>query len=219
MNPPLRVLIADDQTLLRASLQVLLDGDGFAVAGTAADGEQAVELALRERPDVVLMDVRMPGTDGITATERIVAADPAIKIIILTTFDLDEYVFEGLRAGASGFLLKDCPPEELIAAIRIVARGDALLAPAVTRRIISRFTARPARTRRPVVLAPLTDREREILELIARGRSNAELGAELFLSVSTIKTHVSSLLSKLGARDRAQLVIIAYEAGVVSPAS
>ena len=216
-----RILIADDQALLRASLRALVNGyDGCEVVGEAANGAQAVELAAGLRPDLVLMDVRMPVLDGIEATRRITAADPAVKVLILTTFDLDEYVYAGLLAGASGFLLKDSPPADLVKAIEVIRGGEALLTPAATRRLITEFvTGRKAHSRAAAApnetLDNLTTREREVLTLIARGLSNTEIGAELFVSMSTVKTHISALLAKLGARDRAQLVIRAYEGGVV----
>ncbi|MEY9925635.1 DNA-binding NarL/FixJ family response regulator [Catenulispora sp. GP43] len=217
-----RILIADDQALLRASLRALVNGyDGCVVVGEAANGAQAVELAAALRPDLVLMDVRMPVLDGIEATRRITAADPAVRVLILTTFDLDEYVYEGLLAGASGFLLKDSPPADLVKAVEVIRGGEALLTPAATRRLITEFVkGRKARTHAAPppntgALDHLTAREREVLTLVARGLSNTEIGAELFVSMSTVKTHMSALLAKLGARDRAQLVIRAYEAGVV----
>src|SRR3954447_8825696 len=218
----IRVAIADDQPLVRSGFAVLLrSADDIDVVGEAGDGNEAVELAQRERPDVFLMDIRMPEMDGLEATRRILS-DPsadATSVLILTTFDLDEYVFEALRAGASGFLLKDTLPEELLAAVRVVADGDALLAPKVTRRLIEQFVQQPAST--PAVANPgldmLTDREREVFAAVARGLSNAEIGEDLFMSHATAKTHVSRLLTKLNARDRAQLVMIAYEAGVIVP--
>ncbi|NUO61164.1 MAG: response regulator transcription factor [Hamadaea sp.] len=216
MTEPLRVLLADDQTLLRGSLRVLIDAEpGMVATGEAATGEQAVRLARSQRPDVVLMDVRMPGTDGIEATRQI-CADPgsSVRVLMLTMFDLDQYVFTALRAGASGFLLKDTPPADLLTAIRVVAAGDGLLAPGVTRRLIAEFARRPE----PVPRADLpgvTDRERDVLELIARGLSNAEISDRLHVGAATVKTHVGHLLTKLGARDRAQLVIAAYESGLV----
>jgi len=218
---PVRVLIADDQALVRAGLATLLDSQpDLEVVGQAGDGREAIRLARELRPDVVLMDVRMPVLDGIEATRRIVA-DPAtasVRVLVLTTFDLDEYVYAALRAGASGFLLKDSSPEDLQHAIRVVADGGALIAPAVTRRLIAEFAARPAAGRPAARLAErLTGREIEVLRLVARGLSNAELAAELFLSPLTAKTHVSRILTKLGVRDRAQLVVIAYEAGLVIP--
>jgi DNA-binding NarL/FixJ family response regulator len=208
------VLIADDQALLRGSFRVLVESEpDLAVVAEAADGEQAVALTRSERPDVVLMDVRMPGMDGIEATRRI---GGAARVLIVTMFDLDAYVYSALRAGASGFLLKDTRPGDLLAAIRVVAAGEALLAPTVTRRLIEEFTRTPST---PLVrgLEGVTGREREVLTLIARGLSNAELAAHLHLSLATVKTHIGRLLTKLGARDRAQLVIAAYEAGLVRP--
>ena len=216
-----RILIADDQALLRASLRALVNGyNGCEVVGEAENGAQAVDLAADLSPDLVLMDVRMPVLDGIEATRRITTADPTTRVLILTTFDLDEYVYEGLLAGASGFLLKDSPPADLVTAIEVIRGGEALLTPAATRRLITEFVrGRKARGHAAAASATavdnLTAREREVLTLVARGLSNAEIGAELFVSMSTVKTHVSALLAKLGARDRAQLVIHAYETGVV----
>jgi DNA-binding NarL/FixJ family response regulator len=213
----LRLLIADDQMLVRAGFRKLLDGEpGLAVVGEAADGLDAVELAAQLRPDVVLMDIRMPRMDGIEATRRVAAELPGVAVLVLTTYDLDEYVFNALRAGASGFLLKDSPPDELIAAIKIVGRGDALIAPSVTRRLIAEFTARldPREA-----LPPVSARERDVLVGVARGLNNAELASELFIGEATVKSHVSSLLAKLDCRDRVQLVVRAYEAGVVVPGS
>ena len=219
----IRVLVADDQTLVRAGFRVLVESaPDLEVVGEAGDGVEAVELARRELPDVVLMDIRMPVMDGLEATRRTVALDRAegIRVLVLTTFDLDEYVYEALRAGASGFLLKDTPPADLLAAIRVVAAGDALLAPSVTRRLIAEFARRPEPSAvTPAALAALTDREREVLALVARGLSNAEIAELLVVSGATAKTHVSRVLAKLGARDRAQLVMLAYETGLVTPGS
>jgi DNA-binding NarL/FixJ family response regulator len=219
----IRVLVADDQTLVRAGFRVLVESaPDLEVVGEAGDGVEAVELARRELPDVVLMDIRMPRMDGLEATRRILALDRAegVRVLVLTTFDLDEYVYEALRAGASGFLLKDTPPADLLAAIRVVAAGDALLAPSVTRRLIAEFARRPEPSAvTPAALDPLTDREREVLALVARGLSNAEIAELLVVSGATAKTHVSRVLAKLGARDRAQLVMLAYETGLVTPGS
>jgi DNA-binding NarL/FixJ family response regulator len=214
------VLIADDQALLRGSFRVLLDlTPDLTVVGEAGNGAEAVALARDTQPDVVLMDVRMPQMDGIEATRLIAGAPrtPHTRVLILTTFDLDEYVYAALRAGASGFLLKDVRPDDLVAAIRVVAGGDALLAPAVTRRLIAEFAARPERRPRTAGPPGVTEREREVLLLVARGLSNTEIADRLRLSLATVKTHVSRLLTKLGARDRAQLVIVAYETGLVLP--
>ena len=218
-DKPLRVLVADDQELVRAGFCVILEAAGFTVVGEAADGEAAVALAASERPDVVLMDVRMPVMDGLEATRRITRpGDGAPKVVILTTFDLDDYVYEALRAGASGFLLKDAPRADLAAAIRVAAAGDALLAPSVTRRLIEAFARRPAPAApSPSRLASLTPRERDILLLVARGLSNAEIARDLVVSEATVKTHVGHLLAKLGLRDRVQAVILAYETGAVTP--
>jgi len=221
---PIRVLVVDDQELVRAGFCVILDNaDGISVAGEAADGAAALAQAAALRPDVVLMDVRMPGMDGLEATRRLTSggddtlASPP-KVVMLTTFDLDDYVYEALRAGASGFLLKDSPRADLIAAVRAAAAGDALLAPSVTRRLIEAFARRPAEAApAPSRLASLTARERDVLLLLARGRSNAEVAAALFVSEATVKTHVGNLLAKLGLRDRVQAVILAYETGIVRP--
>ena len=217
-----RVLVVDDQALLRTAFSSLIDAeDDLEVAGEAADGRQAVELAARLAPDVVVMDVRMPVMDGIEATRHITAdrAQTAPRVLILTTFDLDEYVFEALRAGASGFALKSRPLEELLSAIRTVAEGEALLAPSVTRRLIAHFTEADRVPRRtPRGLDELTEREREVLSLVARGLSNAELAETLHVSLPTVKSHVSRILTKLGARDRTQLVVLAYESGLVTTA-
>jgi DNA-binding NarL/FixJ family response regulator len=211
------VLVADDEALLRSAFSSLIEAqDDLEVIGVAADGRQAVDLVTSLAPDVVVMDVRMPVMDGIEATRQITGNRSGSRVLILTTFDLDEYVFEALRAGASGFALKSRPPEELLSGIRTIAAGDALLAPSVTRRLIAHFTDRSRATARtPWGLDEITDREREVLVLVARGFSNAELAATLHVTVPTAKTHVSRLLTKLGARDRTQLVILAYETGVV----
>jgi DNA-binding NarL/FixJ family response regulator len=217
---PISVLVVDDQELVRAGFCVILqNADGITVAGEAADGAAAVAQATALAPDVVLMDVRMPGMDGLEATRLITAtAAGHPKVVMLTTFDLDDYVYEALRAGASGFLLKDSPRGDLIAAVRAAAAGDALLAPSVTRRLIEAFARRPAETApSPSQLAALTARERDVLLLLARGRSNAEIAAALFVSEATVKTHVGNVLAKLGLRDRVQAVILAYETGIVVP--
>ncbi len=217
----IRVLVADDQALVRGSFRLLVDtAPDLQVIGEAASGAEAVEIATREKPDVLLMDIRMPGMDGIEATRQITGSEQtaAAKVLILTTFDLDEYVYAALRAGASGFLLKDTPPADLLAAIRVIAAGDALLAPAVTRRLIAEFARRPEPGQQPAAnLEGVTDREREVLTLIARGLSNAEIAQALHVTMATAKTHVGRLLAKLGARDRAQLVMVAYETGLVQP--
>ncbi|QFG26330.1 response regulator transcription factor [Actinomadura sp. WMMB 499] len=216
----LRVLVADDQALVRGSFGVLIDtAPGLRVVGEAGTGAEAVELAGREHPDVVLMDVRMPEMDGLEATRRICADLPDVRVLILTTFDLDSYVYGALRAGASGFLLKDTPPADLLAAVRVIAEGESLLAPTVTRRLIAEFVRGPGPVQPPPAgLDALTAREREVLTLISRGLSNAELAEHLHLSPATVKTHIGHLLAKLDARDRAQLVIAAYETGLVRPA-
>ena len=217
----IRVLIADDQALVRAGFRVLIDSAAdLEVVGEAGDGREAVDLARTTHADVVLMDVRMPVLDGLAATRELAGKQGGPRIIILTTFDIDEYVFEALRAGASGFLLKDTEPAELLQAVRIVAGGEALLAPSVTRRLIEEFATRPDPHRTPpAALEVLTEREREVLSLVARGLSNGEIAMELFISPATAKTHVSRVMMKLGARDRAQLVVTAYETGLVSPRS
>jgi DNA-binding NarL/FixJ family response regulator len=217
----LGILIVDDQALVRAGFRMILDAEeDMEVVGEAADGREAVTEALRLRPNVVLMDVRMPDVDGIEATRRLLAEDrPAAKVLMLTTFDMDEYVYEALRVGASGFLLKDVPPEQLVDGIRAVAKGDALLAPSLTRRVIEEFVRRPPpslRTLQPK-LQELTARELEVLKLIARGLSNAEIATELFVSEATVKTHVAHVLMKLDLRDRVQAVVTAYETGLVEP--
>ena len=213
------VLIADDQALVRVGLRKVLETEPeLAVVGEAVDGEDAAAAARRLRPDIVLMDIRMPVLDGIEATRRIVRAHPDTRVLILTTFGLDTYVYDALRAGASGFMLKDAPPEEIVAAVRIVASGEALLAPAVTRAVIEEFVGqRPAVQPAPASVAELTPREREVLDLLARGRSNAEICEQLVISEATTKTHVARILQKLGLRDRVQTVIYAYESGLVTP--
>jgi DNA-binding NarL/FixJ family response regulator len=236
----IRVLLADDEKLIRAGFRVLLEAaDDIVVIGEAVNGDEAVELATAERPDVILMDIRMPGTDGLTATSRIAAASDlnGVRVVILTTFETDEYVYQALRAGASGFLVKDAEPEELIRAVRVVHRGEALLSPSVTRRLIASLARRAPTTQSttgptntgpgtggsasrafPAAnLARITDREREVLALVAQGLSNDEIAVRLYLSPLTTKTHVSHIMTKLCARDRAQLVVIAYESGLVVP--
>ncbi|GAA3114193.1 MULTISPECIES: response regulator transcription factor [Nonomuraea] len=216
----IRVLLADDQTLVRAGFRsILSDEDDIEVVAEAATGAQAIDGAREHRPDVVLMDIRMPELDGLEATRRI-AGDQALgdaKVIILTTFDLDDYVYGALRAGASGFLVKDTEPAELIHAVRVVARGDALIAPSITRRLIAEFAGRVKRPDPGPELNALTEREREVMTLVAGGLSNDEIAARLVVSPATAKTHVSRILTKLGVRDRAQLVVIAYEAGMITP--
>jgi DNA-binding NarL/FixJ family response regulator len=217
----IRVVVADDQALVRGGFSVLLkSAPDLDVAGEASDGLEAVDLATRLRPDVVLMDVRMPNLDGIEATRRITADArlASTRVIILTTFDLDEYVHEALRAGASGFLLKDTLPDELLGAVRVVAGGDALISPRITRRLIEEFARRPEPgATASAALAPLTERELEVLVLVAKGNANSEIAEALYVSHATVKTHVSRLLAKLYARDRAQLVMLAYETGLVTP--
>jgi DNA-binding NarL/FixJ family response regulator len=213
----IRVLVADDQGMIRAGLRSLLEQDGtICVVGEAVDGHDAIRAARRASPDVVLMDIRMPELDGIEATRRLLQDRPETRVLALTTFDLDEYVFDALRAGASGFLLKDAPAEDLIGAVHTLARGEALLAPAVTKRVIELFVAMPV-PRAPAELELLSVRELEVLRLLATGMSNAEIARHLFVSDATVKTHVSSVLSKLGIRDRVQAVIYSYEAGLVVP--
>ena len=218
-RPPIRVLVADDQALMRTGFRMILDAeDDIEVVGEAIDGADAVRQYRSLRPDVVVMDVRMPTMDGIEATGRLSDEEPPARVLILTTFDLDEYVYEALRAGASGFLLKDRPSEELVAAVRVIAAGEALLAPSVTRRLIEEFARRPG-------IAPasgleeLTEREREVLVLMARGLSNAEIATSLHVAETTVKTHVGRVLQKLRLRDRAQAVVVAYESGLVQPGS
>jgi DNA-binding NarL/FixJ family response regulator len=214
----IKVLLVDDQVLVRSGFRMILEArEDFEVIGEAADGRQAVELAAITSPDVILMDIRMPELDGVEATQRILAAGSAARILILTTFDLDEYVVRAIRAGASGFLLKDVRPQQLVEAIRVVAAGEALLAPTVTRRLLDRFARDLELEASAPALDQLTEREREILELVAHGLSNAEIAARLVVGESTVKTHVSAVLRKLGLRDRVQAVIAAYDAGLVRP--
>ena len=221
----IRVVVADDQALVRAGLATLLDSQpGLSVVGQAGDGQEAVRLAREARPDVVLMDVRMPLLDGLAATRRIAAEQPAgqaahpVRVVILTTYDLDEYVYEALRAGACGFLLKHAPPEELLLGVRAAADSGALLSPAVTKRLLAEFAARrPSAVPAPAALSGLTSREREVLDLVVRGRSNAEIAAQLVVTQSTVKTHVGHILDKLGLRDRIHAVVFGYEHGLVEP--
>jgi DNA-binding NarL/FixJ family response regulator len=213
----IRVLVADDQSMVRAGFRVLLAGEeDIEVVAEASNGVEAVDKAARYDPSVVLMDIRMPELDGLEATRRILADDATARILILTTFDLDEYVYEALRIGASGFVLKDDPPEQLLAAIRTVAGGDALLSPSITKRVIERFTRIPRPTPAPR-LAELTERELEVFRLIARGLSNAEIAAKLYISDTTVKTHITHILQKLDLRDRVQAVVLAYQTGLVEP--
>jgi DNA-binding NarL/FixJ family response regulator len=221
---PVRIVVADDQVLVRAGLATLLDSQpGLSVVGQAGTGEEAVLLTRKLVPDVVLMDIRMPVLDGLAATRRIVAdarasGGPPVRVVVLTTYDLDEYVYEALRAGASGFLLKHAPPEELLLGVRAAADGGALLSPQVTRRLVAEFAARrPATLRRPRELSLLTAREQEVLDLVIRGRSNTEIAASLTVSLSTVKTHLAHVLDKLGLRDRVQAVVYGYEHGLVEP--
>ena len=222
MTPSLRVVVADDQLLVRTGFRMILETeDGIDVVGEAADGVEAVDVCRRLAPDVVLMDVRMPRMDGIEATRRLAGPEVVhpMRVLILTTFDLDDYVYAALRNGASGFLLKDTPPEDLVRALRLVAAGEALLAPSVTRRLIDELAQVQPRPKPPPALALLTSREREVLTLMARGLSNAEIAAELILGETTVKTHVGRVLTKLGLRDRVQAVVLAYESGLVTPRS
>ncbi|WP_418276148.1 response regulator [Isoptericola jiangsuensis] len=223
MSEPVRVALVDDQQLVRAGFRMVIDSQpDLTVAVEAGDGAEALQLLARERVDVVLMDVRMPTMDGITATARLTAVPDSPRVVVLTTFDLDEYVVEAIRAGASGFLLKDAPPEEMLAAIRTVHRGDAVIAPSSTRRLLEHLvTALPvsATSTAHDALDALTDREREVLVLMARGRSNTEIAADLYVAEATVKTHVGRVLAKLGARDRVQAVVTAYETGLVRPGS
>lgn len=216
----IELVIADDQALVRAGFRALVDAqDDMTVVGEATDGEEAVSLAVKHRPDVILMDIRMPGVDGLAATRRITEHERLneCKVVILTTFDLDEYVFEALRAGAAGFLVKDTEPDELLRAVRAVVRGGGLLSPGITRRLIEEFASRAREPAASAEMDRLTDREREVVGLVAEGLSNDEIADRLFMSPATAKTHVSRAMIKLGARDRAQLVVFAYEAGLVRP--
>ena len=212
----IRVALVDDQPLVRAGLRMILsDEEGIEIVGEASDGAEAIRLCAAQRPDVVLMDVRMPGTDGITATREVVRLPEPPRVLVLTTFDLDEVVYDALHAGASGFLLKDAPEERLVTAIRVVAEGGSLFAPAATRRLIEEFVSR--RPRSPAALPELTERETEVLRLIATGLSNAEIGQRIYVTENTVKTHVARILTKLSVRDRVQAVVVAYESGLVRP--
>jgi DNA-binding NarL/FixJ family response regulator len=215
----IRVLIADDQALVRGGFHSILAGQNdIEVVGETADGNETVELVERLQPDVVLMDIRMPGIDGLEATRRIVARGIATRVLVLTTFDVDDYVYEAMKAGASGFLLKTTPPRQLADAVRTIAAGDALLAPSITRRLVEQFVRRPPPgTTVPAVLEELTERERDVLRLLARALSNAEIAAELVVSEATVKSHVNRILTKLNLRDRAQAIVLAYETGLVEP--
>jgi DNA-binding NarL/FixJ family response regulator len=216
----IRVLIADDQALVRGGFHSILAGqDDIEVVGETADGNETVEAVERLQPDVVLMDIRMPGIDGLEATRRIVARGIATRVLILTTFDVDDYVYEAMKAGASGFLLKTAPSRQLADAVRTVAAGDALLAPSITRRLVEQFVRRPPPGTMPLGLAELTERERHVLRMLARALSNAEIAAELVLSEATVKSHVNRILTKLNLRDRAQAIVLAYETGLVEPGS
>nr|WP_246099922.1 response regulator transcription factor [Tessaracoccus rhinocerotis] len=212
----LTVLIVDDQELVRIGFRLIVERAGFSVVGEAGDGLVAVEAARELRPEVILMDIRMPRLDGVEATRRVMQlAPPVPKVLVLTTFDLDEYVYEAIRAGAAGFLLKDVPPEDLVHAIRVVARGEAMLAPSLITRLLEQYTSRPRAGSPPAVLSGLTDRELDVVRLVARGMSNAEIGGLLFLSEATVKTYLSRLLTKLGLRDRLQVAVLAYRTGLV----
>jgi DNA-binding NarL/FixJ family response regulator len=213
----IRVLVVDDQAMVRAGLRLILDGQAdIEVVGEAADGEEAQVAVRRDRPDLVLVDIRMPRLDGIAATRKLIEHDPAVRVLVVTTFDADQYVFEALRAGASGFILKDSSPEQLVAAVRLIAAGDALLAPARTRRLIE-TQVRPKPAVDSSLIGTLTDREREVLVLMARGLDNSQIAAELFISDATVRTHVGHVLSKLNSRSRVQAVVVAYESGLVRP--
>jgi len=217
---PIRVLVADDQELVRRGFCALIAAeDGLEIVGEAATGTEAIDQAFATRPDVILMDIRMPDLDGIAATKRITSDERLAdtKVLVLTTFDLDQYVYDALRAGASGFLLKDTAPQQLLDGIRVIAAGDALIAPGITRRLISEFAARPNTGSENSALSDLTNRERDVLAEVGRGRNNAEIAERLFISPLTAKTHVSRIMTKLAARDRAQLVVVAYETGLVTP--
>jgi DNA-binding NarL/FixJ family response regulator len=215
----IRVVVADDQALVRGGFRLILEAQpDIEVVGEAADGWEAVARAREQRPDVVLMDIRMPGMDGLEATRRLMTTQNPPRVLMLTTFDLDEYVYDALRVGASGFLLKDVRPEQLADAVRAVATGDTLLAPAITRRLVEQYLRRPPPgSRTPLGLAELTDRELDVLRLVARGRSNQQIAGTLFLGESTVKTHLTHLFAKLGLRDRAQAVVLAYESGLIQP--
>ena len=210
-----RVVVVDDQELVRTGFELILTRAGIDVVGQAGDGLEAVEVVAATEPDVVLMDVRMPRLDGIEATRRVLARRPEVRVLVLTTFDLDEYVYAAVQSGACGFLLKDVSPDDLVHAVRVAARGDAIVAPVLTRRLLERFAAGPPVGELPADLATLAERELEVLRLVSRGRSNQEIAAELFLSEATVKTYVSRLLSKLGKRDRVGLAVLAYESGLV----
>ena len=212
-----RVVVVDDQELVRSGFALILERAGLEVVGQAADGLEAIDVVAATAPDVVLMDVRMPRLDGIGATGRIVADRPTVKVLALTTFDLDEYVYAAVRAGASGFLLKDVSPADLVHAVEVVARGDVVVAPALTRRLLDRYAAEPDPTTAPERLSGLSEREVEVLRLVARGLANGQIGEQLFLSEATVKTYVSRLLGKLDVRDRVQLAVVAYETGLVRP--
>jgi DNA-binding NarL/FixJ family response regulator len=211
----IRVVVVDDQELVRMGFRLILERAGFEVLGEAADGLEAVSVVEQVQPDVVLMDIRMPRLDGIEATRRIVAGAEGPRVVVLTTFDLDEYVYSAIRAGASGFLLKDVSPDDLVHGVKVVARGEAMLAPAVTSRLLEQFVRRPPAGELPAALAALTDRETEVARLVARGLTNAEIGSRLYLSEATVKTYVSRLFTKLGLRDRVQVAVLAYETGLV----
>jgi DNA-binding NarL/FixJ family response regulator len=214
----IRIVIADDQELIRAGFRMILESEpGLEVVGEAENGAMAIRAAKRDKPDVMLMDIRMPDIDGIEATREISSHGDTPRVLMLTTFDLDDYVYEAIRAGASGFLLKDTPPDDLIAAIRLIAAGEALLAPSVTRRLIEEFARAPRRSVDPGILSNLTEREVDVVRQLAKGLSNAEIATELFVSETTVKTHVSRVLMKLGLRDRVQAVVLAYESGLVVP--